>query len=179
MEEWRPVLGHEGAYEVSDQGRVRSLDRADARGHSIRGTMLRPTPHPKTGHLHVSICAGGQRSTMWVHRLVLDAFEGPCPPGLEARHLDGVPSHNQRTNLQWGTRRENHLDRVRHGTHNEASKTTCPRNHRLTEPNLVAAARARGVRRCRACETARFRCRRRGVPFSSNIADEVYRLLMQ
>jgi hypothetical protein len=50
-----------------------------------------------------------------VHRLVLEAFVGPCPDGYITRHLDGDPSNNRVTNLAWGTSKENAADTKRHG----------------------------------------------------------------
>jgi hypothetical protein len=47
----------------------------------------------------------GRRKDRLVHRLVLEAFVGPCPEGMECRHLDGDPANNRRENLCWGTRR--------------------------------------------------------------------------
>jgi hypothetical protein len=52
----------------------------------------------------------------WVHRLVLEAFVGPCPEGLETRHLDGNPSNNRLENLVWDTHANNMADGIRHGT---------------------------------------------------------------
>ena len=49
IEEWRPVSGYEGAYEVSDQGRVRSVDRVDSAGRRLRGRVL--SAHPKPFYL--------------------------------------------------------------------------------------------------------------------------------
>jgi hypothetical protein len=51
----------------------------------------------------------------FVYHLVLEAFVGPCPPGLECRHLDGNPANNRVENLHWGTHAENMADMVRHG----------------------------------------------------------------
>jgi hypothetical protein len=56
----------------------------------------------------------GSRTT--IHRLVLLAFAGPCPPGMECRHLDGNPANNRLRNVCWGTHRANIGDRGRHGT---------------------------------------------------------------
>ena len=54
-----------------------------------------------------------------IHRLVLTAFSGPCPPGQECRHLDGDRTNNNITNLRWGSRLENSQDRIKHGrSHN-------------------------------------------------------------
>lgn len=119
IETWLPVIGFPG-YEVSDQGRVRSLDRMihyAASRKSIayamlrQGRILRPGPQA-SGHLTVLLGrAGGSRL---VHHLVLEAFLGPCPPGMEGRHLDGDPVHNAFSNLVWDTRGNNSRDKKWH-----------------------------------------------------------------
>jgi hypothetical protein len=50
-----------------------------------------------------------------VHRLVLITFVGPCPPGHEGCHKDGVPAHCSLENLEWGTKSKNALDKFKHG----------------------------------------------------------------
>jgi hypothetical protein len=117
-ETWKPVVGHEGAYEVSDLGRVRSLDREwqqlSRHGtyytHHKRGRMLQPGPMPG-GHLSVAI---GKGNSQCVHKLVLEAFVGPAPEGHEARHLNGIESDNRLGNLQWATRTRNGQDKKWH-----------------------------------------------------------------
>ncbi len=118
LELWLPIVGHEGAYEVSNLGRVRSLARRVrlvVRGgvETTRGVpprILRPGP-TKHGHLTVAIGKGNSRQ---VHDLVLRAFVGPPAPGQEALHGDGDPSHNALSNLRWGTRSENNFDITAH-----------------------------------------------------------------
>lgn len=120
METWKAVPGYEGVYEVSDQGRVRSLDRyvqcsGPVKGAYVslkKGRLLRPGPS-NYGHLSVVL---GRRQTRMVHDLVLRAFVG-CPPAKhECCHNNGAPSDNRLENLRWGTRSENILDAVKHGT---------------------------------------------------------------
>lgn len=53
----------------------------------------------------------------FVHRLVLEAFRGPCPAGMMACHGNGVPHDNRLENLRWGTPKENDDDKLRHGTY--------------------------------------------------------------
>lgn len=119
-EEWRPVPGFEGSYEVSNLGRVRSLDRLvqhaactrhAAYSHIRRGIVLRPGP-TKSGHLTVML--GRDGGTRFVHALVLLAFIGPPPPGLETRHLNGNEQDNRLSNLAYGTRGENTKDKKDH-----------------------------------------------------------------
>lgn len=65
------------------------------------------------GHLHVVF---HKNKTQCVHRLVLETHVGPCPEGMECRHIDGNPANNNLRNLKWGTHKENAQDMVKHGT---------------------------------------------------------------
>jgi hypothetical protein len=119
-EEWRWVVGHEGQYEVSDLGNVRSVDRVgqqNGRGgkshvHSFRGRMLRPG----IGGNGYPTVALGRGNTRTVHSLVAEAFIGPVPLGMEVLHRDGTRTNAQADNLRYGTRTENILDAVANGT---------------------------------------------------------------
>lgn len=122
-ERWLPVRGYEGSYEVSDQGRVRSLPRTVYKRNRRGGPLvrfeyglryLRPSRQQR-GHLLIQLQA--PRKQRYVHRLVLEAFVGPPPDGMECRHLNGDPSDNRLCNILWGTRLENLADRTRLGEH--------------------------------------------------------------
>jgi len=70
-------------------------------------------------YLLVSLRADEGRGKLiqrYVHRLVLEAFVGPCPPGMEGCHNDGNPLNNTPSNLRWDTHAANHADTRRHGT---------------------------------------------------------------
>lgn len=112
-EHWRDIPSHEGAYQVSDQGRVRSLDRrllfTDGRAPRVKGRILRPGSKP-SGHLSVYLPEGSRD----VHALVLRAFVGPRPMGLEARHLDGNEKNNRISNLEYATLTRNSQDKKWH-----------------------------------------------------------------
>lgn len=125
-EEWRAVVGFEGSYEVSNHGRVRSLDRAIpyqkidqysgrliAVTKHMKGKVLRPGTM-KSGHQFIVL---GRGNGFCVHALVLTAFKGPCPEGMECCHGDGDPANNHIDNLRWDTRLANVHDMMRHGTH--------------------------------------------------------------
>jgi hypothetical protein len=124
-ERWLPVPGFEGLYEVSDLGRVRSLDRVVPQAnrwggvsHSLRkGRILKPGRHAG-GHLFVCLCNETGHHQIFIHRLVLMAFDRLRPDGMECRHLDGDPTNNRFDNLAWGTRLENMADRTALGEHN-------------------------------------------------------------
>ena len=118
-ERWLPVVGFEGSYEVSDQGRVRSLDRVVVCSGAVKGTysslkkgrVLRPGRMPGG---HQSVVLGRNAGSVCVHKMVLEAFVGPAPKSHEARHLDGDPSANRLTNLEWATRGRNTQDKKWH-----------------------------------------------------------------
>lgn len=145
-------MGYEGQFEVSDHGRVRSLDRrvpcAGGKTRMIRGQLLRPVV-TDSGHLVVTLPGRPRRKTR-IHRLVLTAFVRPPQPGEEGCHdPDPDPTNNHLSNLRWDTRAENNRDTVRHGRHHWASKTHCPRGHAYTPENTYLGGN--GGRNCREC----------------------------
>lgn len=152
-EQWKPVAGYEGLYEVSDQGNVRSLPRPGKRNRNrvYGGQDLKPTPSgpPGARYMTVNLHHPGGRRTLRVHRLVAGAFLGPRPDGCVIRHLDGNSLNNRVGNLVYGTQSENILDAVRHGTHPEASRTHCDNGHEYTPDNT--GPHPAGGRRCLAC----------------------------
>lgn len=158
QEQWRPALGFEGLYEVSDEGRVRSLDRVVPNGnHSkfLRGKVLAQAVNPaRGGYRSVTLYIDGRGHNRNPHRLVLEAFVGPRPIGMQACHRDGDPTNNRLDNLRWDSVSENNRDQVRHGTHPEARKTHCRYGHPLVHPNLVKGSKKPG-RICRACGWSR------------------------
>lgn len=137
--EWRDVPGWENLYRVSDAGDVFSL-RA--------GRNLKPRPETD-GHTSVVLCLDGRREPWLTHRLILSAFVGPCPEGLEGCHDNGIPDDNRLANLYWGTRSENTFDKIRHGNHPFANRDVCSSGHEYTEANTYH--HPRGIRQCREC----------------------------
>lgn len=131
------------------------------------------------GYLYVTLSRIGERRNRHLHALVLEAFVGPRPEGLVACHGSEGKSVNTVANLRWDTMTANMLDAVhRDGTHGEARKTHCKRNHPLLPPNLLAAGVEQGVRRCRACNTAHGRIRRQGSGDIQAESDAAYAALM-
>lgn len=118
QERWRPVIGWEGMYEVSNTGFVRSVARwVAARGgrRLSEGKVLSPYVQEDTGYHRVCLSdhKNGREEHANVHRLVALAFV----PGTGAvvRHLDGNGSNNDASNLAWGSHADNEADKERHG----------------------------------------------------------------
>lgn len=146
-ERWRPVPGWESCYEVSDWGRVRSQDRfVPAKGGSKalrRGRIL--VQVPKQGrYLAVTLAVGERRAQFLIHELVLLAFRGPRPLGMQCRHRDDDKANNVLSNLSYGTAKDNSDDKRRNGnqmegeTHHRAKLTAA-------DVSLIRQSTARGV----------------------------------
>lgn len=116
-EEWRPIQGDEGRYEVSTLGRVRSLWIRNRRANRPRQVPKIMSPRRvKDGYLAVTLSKNGEQKTTVIHRLVLTAFYGPRPHGMEAAHLDGRKQNNCLMNLAWVTHAVNEQHKIAHGT---------------------------------------------------------------
>lgn len=103
-------------YAITRDGRVWSKPRTTPHGHKRKGRWLKTNRMP-TGHLSICLYKNRISHKQAVHRLVLETYVGPCPSGMECRHLNGNPADNHLENLCWGTHSENVLDAVKHGTH--------------------------------------------------------------
>lgn len=180
LEIWRPVVGHEGKYEVSNIGRVRSLERSIAvTGHycqtsrTIRPRILRQC-FDDAGYLRVTLQAPTKKER--IHVLVLEAFIGPRPSGMFGCHNNDIPDDNKLENLRWDTPSANSYDAIRHGRNHFVNRERCPRGHLLVAPNL--RKRPDDRRECRACGLAYGNCReakKRGIELDFTVvADRRY-----
>lgn len=104
-EVWQPVVGYEGLYEVSDQGRVRSLKS---------GLFLKPFFN--RGYFKVNLHKDSVQKLWQVHQLVAYSFLGDPPAGLIVLHGPAGCRCNSLTNLSYGTHKQNSQDRLRDGT---------------------------------------------------------------
>lgn len=137
-EEWRPIPGWHGFYEVSDHGRVRSLDREIEHSCGKRqfwpGQLLRQGT-TKKGYRMVTFYIHGRGSSRCTHALVLLAFVGPAPDEHECAHRDGNPDNNHLRNLRWATAAENAEDRIRHGKSGRGERSP---NAKLTKTDVLS-----------------------------------------
>lgn len=128
LEIWKGIPGYE-FYEVSNLGNIRSLDRILPQKQPRYGDMIiyrkfkskalklcKLSQKGKYPHWTVTLCNNTLKRKFLVHRLVLLAFTGECPSGMECCHNDGNGLNNRLDNLRWDTPRNNQLDRKKHGT---------------------------------------------------------------
>ena len=132
-EQWRDVGGYEGLYQVSDRGQVRSLHPQNP----LRILRLDKNPF---GYLRARLCRNGTAWHIVAHRLVAEAFLGPCPDGYEANHKNGDPSDNRVGNLEWTSHSEN----VKHSYRVLGAEPRRGENHALSK---LTAQDVREIRR--------------------------------
>lgn len=110
QEIWKDIEGYEGLYQVSNYGRIKSLDY---RHKGIPKIMV--SGKQNNGYMNVGLWKDRQKTTYYIHRLVAKAFL-PNPDGLpEVNHIDECLSNNMVTNLEWCTSEYN----ANYGTRNE------------------------------------------------------------
>lgn len=151
-ENWLPIVGYEGLYSVSDFGRVRSEDRMvgqnDGSLRRWKGRIMKASCPKITGkgrrYPAVGLYREGVMDKVRVQYLVMAAFVGPRPPGMEVLHWDDDPNNNALTNLRYGTHAENKADEVRNNTHCRSGK------HEWTSENTYIRPDS-GTRICRGC----------------------------
>lgn len=193
-EEWRPVVGWEGRYEVSNLGRVKSLF---ARGKPNGGELiLKARVTRKRDYLHVHL-GHGAGSTIQVHTIVATAFVGPRPtPKAEVNHKDGVKINCRSGNLEWTTRSGNtiHAYRLglirvatgdRHGSRTHPERIQRGETHWMcTNPELIPRGESHYlrknpalVRRGSQCGSAKLDEQKVGVIKSRLAAGELQRVI--
>jgi hypothetical protein len=120
-ERWLPVVGYEGLYEVSDQGRLRYAD----------GRLVSPE------YVRVKLHHGGKTRHFQLHRLIAAAFLGPIPTDQEVNHRNGLKNDNALANLEYRT----HAENIRHAyATGIAVRPRGDRNHRTRYSEATKAS---------------------------------------
>jgi len=121
---WRPIPSVGGVYEASDAGTIRRA----VGGRGTRAGRALSRHRMPAGYLTCSVWVGNQGRSRLVHRLVAEAFHGPCPEGHEVNHRNGFKVDNRPVNLEYVTRSANllhrSLDGVGRGIDNPSSRLT-------------------------------------------------------
>lgn len=107
MELWEPIEGYEGYYEISNKGRVKSLDRTvpGIKKKTVSSRIMK-TQADRTGYPRAYLTIGSKTKTVAVHRLVYKAFVGSIPKGQQVDHIDGNKLNICPENLQVLSRRD-------------------------------------------------------------------------
>lgn len=141
-ETWAPVIGFDGFYEASDQGRVRSVERSVAFGarggrRKVGGVILKPV-FGSRGYPVVNLTKPGLRRQLFLHKVILEAFTGGRPEGMECCHNNGDTTDARLANLRWDSRSGNHKDKRNHGTWQVGERAN---NVKLTNEVVLAIRR--------------------------------------
>ena len=139
MEQWKDIEGFEGYYQVSNIGRIRSLDR-EVR-HSKNGTLtlkgkVLKGVMDKDGYLLVHLSKEGKKKMFKVHRLVYSAFNGEIPSRMQVNHIDEDKMNNKLENLNLMTCKEN----INFGTRTERAAKTNTNNPLRSKPVIALNA---------------------------------------
>lgn len=108
-EVWKDIKGYEGIYQISNLGRVKSLERTVESGNKMRNlkeTIRTPVKH-KLGYMGLNLSKDSKIKGHLIHRLVAMHFVPNPNRSPEVNHIDGVKTNNVHTNLEWCTRKEN------------------------------------------------------------------------
>ena len=101
-EEWRPIFGYEGLYEVSNLGRVKSLNY----NRTGKEKILKPI-RLKNGYLQVCLTINGKQKMHYVHHLVAQSFYGGCQECFQIDHINFQRDDNRVENLRYLPEKEN------------------------------------------------------------------------
>jgi hypothetical protein len=139
-EEFFWIPGYEGRYKLSNQHRVLSV----ARKGRLMDQILKQCPNA-TGYLHVNLLKNNEQKITHIHTIMTEMFHGSRPPGQQVRHLNGDQADNSISNLCWGTKKQDNMDKRRNGT--------CGGRVVVWEgveyPSIIQAAEATGCNRVR------------------------------
>lgn len=116
IEEWKPVVGYEGLYEISNLGRVKSLTKWQGNKHIFSEHIIKPTDNGH-GYMIVSLRKEGKRKSHYVHRLVATEFIENYKNYKYVNHIDYDKTNNKVNNLEWCTQKQNiihSIPRMRH-----------------------------------------------------------------
>ena len=152
MENWKDIRGFDG-YQVSDKGRVRSLNKVTyTERHGTRhwkDRILKQKISRLDGRARVCLWENGKEHTFLVHRIMAITFLGePNDPNMTVNHIDGNPLNNVLENIEWVTRAENIRLAFNNGQYQTLKTTTIAdtNGEKITFKSMAACDRFLGRR---------------------------------
>jgi hypothetical protein len=152
-EKWKAIRGYEGMYEISNQGRVRSLSRYRENHRAVQHVpeIILKEYIGRWGYALVKLCSNGKAKEMKVHRLVAEAFLN-TPEKDQVNHKDGNKLNNSVENLEWCTGSENMQHAYDNGLHSLAHPVILE-EYGIIFPSMASAAKfvdgkQSGIYRC-------------------------------
>lgn len=145
---WKPITEYEGLYEVSNLGRVRSLDRivrhSPGKTKQAKGQIIKPINH-NLGYLVVGLANENKIIRKYIHRLVGLHFLTQYSEGQVINHIDTNKRNNVVSNLEWCDAKQNAEHAVNHGRYSPITNRLVPRKLTLENVEAIRQARQAGV----------------------------------
>lgn len=135
---WKDIKGYEGYYQVSNTGKIKTLEhniiRHNGKRLTIKEKILNGSKDTK-GYLQVELKKDGKRNIKFIHRLVAETFIENPNNKLQVNHINGDKSNNGIDNLEWVTCSENIHHAWKNGL-NKPIKGEAHGNHKLTDDEV-------------------------------------------
>lgn len=165
MEKWKPIVGYENYYLVSNLGRIKSI--IDNHNNVRKTEKILKTNNNNSGYQYVSLYGDKHRKGVHflVHRIVAEAFVDGYENGMEVNHKDGNKGNNRADNLEWVSHIDNHIHRVYTVKH--YAKKLSPKKIECVETgekfmSAALAAKTKNINRSLLCRSARTATRAGG-----------------
>lgn len=142
LEIWKDVIGYESLYQVSNLGRVRSLDRlviSNNGKRNLKGKILKNRKGLYNDYYFVSLCNNIKCKNILIHRLVAQAFIANPENKPQVNHIDGNVNNNSINNLEWCTHSENNLHKARKLGLGRIKKVMCVETKQIFINATIAA----------------------------------------
>lgn len=140
MVTYKTIEGYDG-YRFGDDGSAWSCWRNNGK-MSDDWHQLKGTPSTHYGHTIIEVLRDGRRVKRPLHRLILEAFVGPCPSGMEACHGPGGKFDNRPCNLRWDTHEANIRDKAAHGTQAYGEQSSAAKITEVQAATVIALSQA-------------------------------------
>ena len=145
---WKDIKGYEGLYQVSNRGRVKSLERIvmrkNGRPYSVP-ELIKARQIDRKGYDRIGLNKNGKKKRFFVHRLVLQAFNSSSDETLEVNHIDGNKLNNNVENLEWVTSSENSIHAFKNNLHNHQGERNTNASITDSEAKEIKKLKGKGL----------------------------------